>query len=265
MRVPGISSRRGTGLGAAEPIVGLPVQVAVSLQDDSPGRFAPRSALDALAERLYLRGRRFLVLRRGTDPREQQLGGSFSIAVDLPALAQKTGRFRHLHEVSGALPFFREAWSEFAHDCRLERMVTIVLDRRTGGLRRVLRIGGPPHVVGGQIVHSVTPCIQPSEGGENRLDVHETALGTVHTHPFGIAPSLMDNELVRQLEGMESLSGAPGPALDERLELQGRCGNELYTLLRDGRGFVNVILMGADAGANKELGPILGDLSGCPL
>jgi hypothetical protein len=262
MRVPGIEAREGTGLVAAGPVMTLPVQVLVDLQDGNRGPFAPRSVLDTLAERFYLQTRRFLVLQRGTG--EQAQGGSNHVVVNLRTLADTPQSFRHLHEEPAARPFFREVWNEFAKDCRLERSASIIVDRRTGKMRRVFRVGGQPRVVGNQIVHSVEVCVNPAAGGDNHLDVHETVLGTVHAHPHGIAPSLNDYDLVREMEGLESLGGvAASSDVADQLTKQRLCGNELYTLLRDAHGDVIAIRMGTEPGKDAILGPILGDIKGC--
>src|SRR5262245_10828559 len=94
------------------------------------------------------------------------------------------------------------------------------------------------------------------------LGLHETVLGAVHTHPRGIAPSLQDNAVVAQIEGVEDPSGEIGAA-DERFSFVQSCGRELYTLLRDARGNLIVIRMHAATGTDDQLGPILGDQPGC--
>jgi hypothetical protein len=265
MLVPGIAQRTGNagntsvlpsvpglGLGDREAVMSLPVHVIVALNGAEPGPVAARFALDALAQRFYLRTRGELVL---STPLQ-------AIEVTLPALPGTPRTFPHLHEVPGALAIFREVWREFAKDCRLERSATIIVDRRNGALRRVLRVGQPMKRSGNQVVHSVPACIQPSEGGENRLDVHETVLGVVHTHPDGIAPSLNDAELLKEMHGLGPTGGVNTPEVTAQVR-QRLCGNELYTLLRDAHGDVVALNLHPDLPRSKELGPILGDIEGC--
>ncbi len=269
MMVPGIGHRTGdpksdfifpvagSGIGEAGPTMSLPVHVVPSVQGDKPGAFAQRNLLDNLAERFYMQGRKDLILRQTKLIDEKKRGGSSTIEVSLPPLSGTPAVQRHLHEVPGALTIFREVWSEFTKDCRIERSATIIIDRRTGKLRRILHIGKEPKVVNGQIIHSVTFCVEPSEGGDNHLNVNESVLGAVHAHPKGIRPSLQDQEQVREIEGL----GTPSA----QQKMQRICGNELYVLLRDSSNDLDVILLGSDEGRHRELGPILGKVEGCKL
>jgi hypothetical protein len=219
--------------------------------------------LDTLSERFYIQARKELVLQRGTSIQEEKLGGRTSIEVDLPALPGTPTERRHLHEASAVIPFFRNLWREFGKDCRLERSSTIIIDRRTGSLRQIFRVGKPPRREGDQILHSVEFCVLPSEGGENHLNVHETVLGAVHTHPKGSPPSRPDSDLVRAMEGLAPKGGGSAPTELEQHIKQRICGYELYTMLRDARGNVSVIRVGIEPEASEVLGPILGDFKEC--
>jgi hypothetical protein len=168
-----------------------------------------------------------------------------------------------MHEFPGALDLFRQLWREFAADCVLERRYSIILDRRNGTLRKVAQTGDPAHVVNGQIVHSVSLCLQQSQtASDNTLGLHETVLGAVHTHPKGIAPSLEDNGIVAQMEGVEDPAGDIIADAD-RFSFVQLCGRELYTLLRDADGDLIVIRMHAQTGTDDQLGPILGNVPEC--
>jgi hypothetical protein len=183
MPIPGITSREGLGLGDTAPSTNLPVEVVVAASGPkAPGTFASAAALGRLAELFYLRGRRFLVLRRAPGPHPD----SFSIQVDLPALPGAPATGRHMHEVPGVLDLFSQLWREFGADCRFQRRFSIIQDRRDGKVRSVLETGGSPRVEGNFVVHSVGACLKP----EDALGLHETVLGAVHTHLRGIAPSL---------------------------------------------------------------------------
>lgn len=265
MLVPGIVSRDGIGESkTAPPIMTLPVQVEVAQKDSrTAGAFAPRSALDKLAELFYLRRRGDLVLRRQPTTIPSRREGSNSIEVDLPALPGALKALPHLHEISGALKFFRETWSEFSKHCNLEQRISVILDRQTGSLRGVPEIGGPAHFENGHIVHSVSLCLDPDKGGANHLNVHETLLGAIHTHPGGAPPDDPDSAQVAQIEGLKS--PLDDLVLKERLDMQRRCGTELYTMLRNQNGDVTVVRIGPDVGQNHDLGPILGDIPGCKL
>jgi outer membrane protein OmpA-like peptidoglycan-associated protein len=264
MLIPGIESRKKIGLEATPPIMTIPVQVEVAQKDSqTAGVFAPRSTLDALAELFYMRRRGDLVLRRQPTTIPSRKEGSSFIEIDLPALPGAPKTLPHLHQIPGALKFFREAWSEFSKHCSLEQRISVIIDRRTGLLRGVPEIGKPARIENGQIIHSVPLCLDPEKLGENHLNVHESLLGAIHTHPEGIPPDDPDSAQVAQLEGLKS--PLDDLILKDRLDMQRQCGTELYTMLRNQNGDVTVVHLGPDVSKNQDLGPILGNIPGCKL